>query len=44
MAAFTAHRERFKGPAPKAPGVPTAVWINLPIKEILTSEIIIPSS
>jgi putative transposase len=31
-AAFAAHPARFKGVAPKPPGVPTAVWINPPTK------------
>jgi hypothetical protein len=42
--AFAAHPKRFKGLAPKAPAVPTAVWINPPIQEIAIPEIIIPGS
>jgi putative transposase len=42
MAAFVAHPQRFKGLAPKPPAVPTAVWINPPIQEIITPAIIIP--
>jgi putative transposase len=42
MAAFAAHPERFKGLAPKPAQVPAAVWINPPIEEIATPEIIIP--
>jgi len=44
MTAFAAHPRRFKGQAPKPPAVPTAVWINPPIKEIVSPEIIIPHS
>ena len=32
-AAFAAHPLRFKGIAPKPPVLPTAAWINPPIKE-----------
>jgi putative transposase len=42
MAAFAAHPQRFKALAPKPPEVPTAVWINPPIKEIVTPAITSP--
>jgi putative transposase len=42
LSAFAAHPQRFKGLAPKPPAVPTAVWINPPIQEILTPAIILP--
>jgi putative transposase len=32
-AAFAAHPARFKGVAPRPPNLPTAVWINPPIKD-----------
>jgi len=44
MTAFAAHPRRFKGLAPKPPAVPTAAWINPPIKEIAHPEITIPNS
>jgi putative transposase len=35
-AAFAAHPAHFNGIAPQPPGVPLAVWINPPKKEITT--------
>jgi putative transposase len=43
MAAFAAHPQRFKALVPEPPEVPTAVWINPPIKEIIIPVIIVPT-
>ncbi len=43
-AAFAAHPNRFKGKSPQPPALPTAAWINPPIKESLAKKQTEPST